>query len=384
MAETRKKKFTVTEEPESGASDSLVLIHGDDDYLVTEEARRIIATWTPQGASEFGLETIDGMAGNAGEAAAVFGRLFESLQSQSFFATEKVVWWRNTNLLGAGQTASAAGTGEFLTALGEIFDAGLSKGTRLVITASELDGRKSIAKLIQKKGRVVAFKADPYKQEANHAQALMFANETARKLEKKLEKDAAVLVVEMSGNDSRTILSELEKIAVYIGDRDFISEKDVHEIGSWRPGGVVWDLSDAVGERNVRKALDTLQNLLFIGESPVPMLFAVISRVRLLLMLSILMEKKVLRLVGDYNSFKLQIEGLPSWVTENLPEDKKLNPLAGHPFALFKASGGAGRYTRAELQKAMEILLECNERMVSGGGDHRHLIEEALLKICMK
>ncbi len=397
MVVSRKKKVTPPVKIEiidTTKSQPFFVIHGDDDYLVSEEARKVIASLTPKGASDFSLETIDGFAANQNEAASVFRKLFESLQSRSFFATEKVVWWRDTNLLGPGQTATAAATSDFLEALNDLLKQGLSPGVSLVITATELDGRRGITKTFQKMGNVISFKMDPYKEQENQTRALSFAHQMASQLDKRLEEEAAMLLVEMSNGDSRTIRSELEKMAAYVGDQAGIQEKDVRAIGSWRPGGVVWDLPDAVGERNPGKVLQVLHDLLFIGETPMGLLFAVIPRVRLLLLLNALVEKKLLRTGGDYNSFKSQVDRLPAWVAESQPPvrkaqdpkspEKKPNLFGMHPFRLYKISSGATRYTRAELQQALETLLECNERLVSSGGDPRSVLEESLIKICMK
>lgn len=386
MAELRKKKTPKSEDkPKTKTeADSLYLIHGEDDFQVAEEARRIIALIMPKGASEFGLETIEGAAANQTEAAVIFKRLFESLRSQSFFATERVVWWRNTNLLGSNSTASSKDVSDFIGSLGEWIEAGLPTGIRLVITATELDGRKGIAKVLQKSGKVISFKTDPYKQQENQAQAADFAIKTAKEMGKALPEDAAVLLAEMSGGDRRTIHSEVEKLATYVGDQKVIGEQDIQAIGSWRPGGVIWDLPDAVGRRDLQKALEVLNDLLFLSENPIALLFAIITRIRLLLLLSVLVEKKLIRANGDYSSFKAQMDRLPSEVTENLPQDKKLNPLAAHPFVLWKAVSGTLHYHRSELQGALKILLEANERLVSSGGDPKNILEGALLKICVK
>lgn len=390
MAVTQKKKASATAVVKPQASverQSLYVIHGDDDFLVTEEARRIIATLTPKGASEFALETVDGAAANQAEAAQIFARLFEALQSRSFFATEKVVWWRDTNLLGKNTTAAAAavaGETGFLAALNDLLQTGLPPGTSLVVTATDLDGRRTIAKTFARAGKVISFEADPYKPEKDRAQALEFARRTATEFGKGLAEDAALLVVELAAGDRRTIRSELEKAAAYVGTADAIREEDLRVIGSWRPGGVVWDLPDALGQRDLSRALRVLDGLLFMGEKPPGLIFGLISRVRLLLVLNVLAEKKALRLGGDYPSFKSQMERLPPWVLENLSTDKKLNPLGAHPYIIFKAVAGAARYTLAELQNAMEILLEANERLFSSGGTPRAILEEALINICRK
>jgi DNA polymerase-3 subunit delta len=386
MAKASPKKESASEDSglKNKISNSLFLVYGDDDYLVAEEARKIVNKLVPKNASDFNVEIIEGCASNQNEAAQIFQKLFESIQSQSFFATEKVVWWRDTNLLGSSSTASGSVVSENVEALNELLKQGLPTGTCLVITATDLDGRKGIAKSLQKLGVVTSFKTDPYKQKENEARAIQFAREAAASLGKKLDEETASLIVEMAGGDTRTIHSEVEKMAAFAGEQEYIRDQEVRAVGSWRPGGIVWDLPDAVGTRDLSKALALLDNLLFQGETPIALLFAIISRVRLLLLLTALSEKKLLRGGGDYNSFKSQLDRLPSWVSANLPVDKKLNPLAGHPFALWKASTGLGRYKLSELQNSLRLLLETNERLVSSGSEPQSLLEEALIKICMK
>jgi len=362
---------------------SLYLIHGEDDYLVSEEARRIIRSLTPAGASDFAIETIEGAASNQDEAASMFGRLFETLQTRSFFATDRVVWWRDTNLLGAGATATGSQVAEFLQALDELIQTGLPPGTSLVITASDCDGRRSIVKRLEQTGQVISFKSDPYRREELQGRLANLAREVASKNQKTLEEEPALLIAEMAGGDSRTVHSEVEKIAAFVGDAPRITEEDIRQVGSWRPGGVVWELADAVGERDLSRALTALDRLLFAGEEPIPLLFTIVSRMRQLLLLRTLMDQKLMPSGANFNSFKAKLESLPASITEKLPRERKLNPLAGHPYALWKASAGASRFTSAELQDALSLLADYNEQMVSGGNP-RALLEDAIMQICIR
>ena len=80
----------------------------------------------------------------------------------------------------------------------------------------------------------------------------------------------------------------------------------------------------------------------------------------------------------DYNSFKTQLERVPA---DKLPADRKLNPLALNPYVLYKALGQAKKYSSAELVRAMEILLRCNQRLVSSGLDEALVLQQALVQI---
>ncbi|MDD2707409.1 MAG: DNA polymerase III subunit delta [Verrucomicrobiae bacterium] len=387
MAGPRKK--TASKTSSAGISSAVHshpyhLIYGDDDYLVSEEGRKVVASLTPQGGSEYNVEIVEGSASNQAEAETVFRRLFESLQCQSFFATEKVVWLRNTNLLGSGVTAESAGVSASLSSLSKLLNAGLPPGFSLVITAQDADARRSLFLTIKALGRVTAFKTDPYKGGDDPAKASHFARENAVRLGKNLDDEAALLLAEMTCGDSRTIVSEVEKLAAYAGDEKNLKEEHVREICCRRPGGIVWDLSDAVTERNLSKTLKMLDNLLSCGESPIGLLFTLTSRFRLLVLLSALADKKLLQPTASYPSFKSLIERLPAWVSQSLPSDRKLNPLAGHPFMIWKASAGLRHYTTRELRQALNTLLECNELMFSSGGLPGNLLKDALIRICSK
>jgi DNA polymerase-3 subunit delta len=380
-----KSKSTIqTDELDSVPKSPLFLIYGDDDFLVSQEAKKAVEASKPVGGSELAVETIEGMATNQAEAEQVFRRLLEALHTPTFFSSDRVLWLRGTNLLGSSPTASASSVAEFWDEIHQMLKKGLPQGTALVISASEVDGRRGIVKTIQAMGKVIVFKSDPYKPEIDIAKAKAFILDYTSKLGLKIDGDAAERLVEMTDGDFRTLQSEMDKISTYLGDQTAIREEDVQAIGSWRPGGVAWDLPDAVGDRDLSKALNCLANLTFLGESPVALLFAVISRIRLLLLLRALADKKCIRLGSDYATFKSQLERLPSSIVESLPKDKKLNPLMGHPFVLWKSSKGAMKYDSNELHRSLQILLVCNEKMVTGGGDQTSLLQQALVEICMK
>ena len=81
---------------------------------------------------------------------------------------------------------------------------------------------------------------------------------------------------------------------------------------------------------------------------------------------------------GDYNRFKSQLERVPA---AQLPEDKKYNPLSLNPYVLFKALPQARRYTQGELVTAMELLLKCNQQLISSKLDDALILQQTLVRI---
>jgi len=80
----------------------------------------------------------------------------------------------------------------------------------------------------------------------------------------------------------------------------------------------------------------------------------------------------------DYSRFKAQLERVPA---QGLPEDRRFNPLALNPYVLFKALPQTRHYNEAELVRAMELLLECNRRLVSSNLDESLVLQQTLVQI---
>ncbi len=80
----------------------------------------------------------------------------------------------------------------------------------------------------------------------------------------------------------------------------------------------------------------------------------------------------------DYTRFKAQLERVPQ---NELPEDRRFNPLSINPYVLYKALPQAKRYSQAELIRAMELLFECNRRLVSSSLDESLVLQQTLVQI---
>ena len=73
--------------------------------------------------------------------------------------------------------------------------------------------------------------------------------------------------------------------------------------------------------------------------------------------------------------------GVLMTLPEQLPADRRYNPLALNPYVLFNAMPQARNYTETELIRAMDLLLQCNRRLVSSGLDEALLLQQTLVQI---
>jgi DNA polymerase III delta subunit len=97
-----------------------------------------------------------------------------------------------------------------------------------------------------------------------------------------------------------------------------------------------------------------------------------------MLLLKEMLREGWLKPEGDYNRFKALLARVPA---ERLPADKRFNPLALNPYVLFKALPQAKKYSRAELVRAMDLLLAGNRRLVSSGLDKALVLQEIVVEI---
>jgi DNA polymerase III delta subunit len=80
----------------------------------------------------------------------------------------------------------------------------------------------------------------------------------------------------------------------------------------------------------------------------------------------------------QYPQFKAALDRIPP---EAVPQDKKFNPLAMHPFMLYNSLAHTRRYSSEELVRAMELLLIANQRLVTSSMDEALVLQDALIKI---
>ncbi|MBI5686510.1 MAG: DNA polymerase III subunit delta [Verrucomicrobia bacterium] len=360
----------------------LYLVCGSEEYLVKENARRLVKSLAPKGGAEFAVEIVDGTVTRADEAVKAIYRVLEAVNTMGFFSSEKLIWLKDANFFGTDKTSEAAIVKEAAGELAEVVKKGLPTGVTLIVSAAEMDKRRAFYLACNKLGEVAVFDAiDPTKDRDWEGKVTDFIAAHARALDKTVSRQAIAQLVELNGANLRQIETELEKIAAYVGDRGAIEPADVRAVGSASREAIAWDLNDAVGHRDLGKALRLLDRLLFQGEEVIGLLFAIASRVRQMLILRELVDRKLLRPGGEYFNMKGQLDRLPASIRDEMPADRKLNPLLQHPFPVFKTLQQAANFTRPQLIRAMEWLLETNQQLVTSSLPDRLTLEELLARI---
>jgi DNA polymerase-3 subunit delta len=259
------------------------------------------------------------------------------------------------------------------------------RGVRLLVSAGKVDKRKTFFKTLEKIGTVEQF-AELSADDRDWAQRAEMAARTAvRERKKEISGEALAELVNRVGPNARQIEIEVEKVCLFAGDRKKIEVADVNAVCSRNKTARAFALGDALGDRDLPRLLKRLDEELWEiraridrDKNEIGLLYGLISKVRAMLLLNEMLREGWIKPTSDYNHFKSQLEGVPK---DKLPADRRFNPLALNPYVLYKALPQVRKYTQGELVRAMDLLLRCNQRLVTSGLDEALVLQQTLMQI---
>ena len=366
----------------AAASAPVLLVCGEDDFNVKQRARQAFQKWSEE-LGGMDHEIIDAQVSNGGEALKALSRLREALNTLPFFGGGKVVWLQNCSFLGDDRTAGSAAVTEALAELAADLKAFEWRNVRLLVSAGKVDKRKTFYKTLEKLGPVEAFAALSLEDKDWASKAEDHALRQLKALKKSIGDEALSELVNNVGPELRQLSNEVEKLALYVGERARIEVDDVDAIVTRNKQARAFALGDALGDRDLPRLLRCLDEEMWemkfdSAKSEIGLLYGLISKVRAMIFLKEMLREKWIQPEGDYSRFKGQLERIPK---ERLPEDRRFNPLALNPYILFKALPQARRYSTDELVRAMELLLQCNQKLISSSLDEKLVLQQTLVEI---
>ncbi|HEV2394245.1 MAG TPA: DNA polymerase III subunit delta [Verrucomicrobiae bacterium] len=359
-----------------------LLVCGEDEFAVKRRAKEIYLEWT-QELGGMDHEIINGTVSNSGEALKALGRLRESIQTLPFFGSAKVIWLQNCNFLGDERAATAQAVTEALSSLAQELKEFSWESVRLLVSATKTDKRKVFYKTADKIGKVESFAGWSVDDRDWAEQAEVWARRGLRSRGKEVSDEALAELVSRVGPNARQLDNEIEKVALYVGDRKEVRLEDVMDICTQNKTARAFALGDALGDRDLPRLLRRLDEELWEvkldpQKSEIGLLYGLISKIRAMLLLKEMVREGWVKPDVDYGRFKAQLERVPA---EQMPQDRRLNPLSINPYVLYKALPQTKRYTQAELVRAMEVLLNCNQQLVSSGLDESLVLQQALVQV---
>jgi len=358
---------------------NLYAVIGSDEAEVKHVAAELAQKLAPENAGDFGLEIIDGLADNADQAAARIRSTVEALNTLPFFGSTKVVWLKNANFVGDDLKARSNAVQSALEELSELINTGVGTGVTLLISATEVDKRRSFYKTLIKRAELQVFDRLDSARTGWEEQASEIVLARAKKRRLKFDDAALELFVLLTGGDTRQIDNELEKIDTFLEKDRAVPVELVRELVPLSRAGVIFELSNALSARNLELALRLVRRLLEQGESAVGILLAaIVPTVRNLLLAKDLMEQHSMRRPHSPFQFIAALNRLPARATEHLPRKKDGSVNA---YGLAIAAQHANQFDRDQLIEGMRACLDANVQLVTTQLDHELILTEVVVKL---
>lgn len=333
---------------------------GNDEYLVGGKAREIVDALVPADQQAFGLDAIDGAADTVDAATTAIALCLEALQTVGFMSSEKVVWFRDVSFLVDNVVGRSERVKERLAELSVLIKAGLPEGVKLVISTPKADKRYGFYKACKATGEIHEFNV-PERARQAEKHALTFVKQQLESEGLTMSNNSMRAFVERVGSNTRQLVMEIEKLLLYLGDRKHITGDDIRHVCSASHDALLWDLTDAFGERDLPKALQVARDLAFQKQNVMGMIITLEGRIRDLMLYREALNRRWLVPSG----------GGVSWVDLSPEEDAlvaavaKRHPRSTHPFRAGLLAKQAKKYSMRELGSCLSAAVRAHEQLVS-------------------
>lgn len=227
-----------------------------------------------------------------------------------------------------------------------------SPSTVLVLLATKLDKRRRLMTVALKQGAIVNCEPLP------RAELPFWVERAARQRGNRLAPGVAQLIAELSGPELAPVADAVERLCLYAGAGAEVSEDHVAEcLVRLRPASV-FELVDAVGRRDLGRALATLHDVY----DP---------------------QDRGIRLVGLLAWSARQLVKFESAVRAGLRPEEAAQRAGAPPFKARELSRQVKRIPRGDLERWLETLASVD--LALKGGSKRPakaVLEHAVIELC--
>lgn len=353
------------------------LVFGTDEGMVREKASSIFAALT-EGTNEFSHEILEAACGDSDEADRATRQVMEALRTLPFFPGRKVVWMKNCNFLGDSVTGKSSMTETALDALRQLLEAGLGPDVMLLISASEFDKRRSFNKFLLQCASAAELNKPDITKAGWEGSLMPLINKEAGARGMNFDPAALELFIHRVSESSRQIISEIEKLDLYLGaERRSVTPEDVEKMVPLTRTGVIFEISRALENKRSDTAITLIDFQLERGENAITIMRAAfIPTLRNLLAAKLLCDEFNLK-PTNFKDFTSRISSLPSYASALIPLKKDGTPNA---YPLFLAAQNAAKFKTERLKRTLKECLRADKALVSSSLNPRLILHR--LAIC--
>lgn len=320
---------SINEDIKAGQYKQMYLLYGEEDYLRKQYRDKlknaILAKEDAMNRSCFEGKEVD------------VPKIIDLAETLPFFADRRLIVIENSGLF----KHSAEALADYLE--------NPAQSTVFLFVEKEVDKRGRLYKCVQKNGRAVEFAAQD--EDTLRRWVLGFI----KKEEKQISEQTLQLFLDKTGTDMDHIRGELEKLLCYTLEKDSILAEDVEAVCTHRVSNQIFDMINAIAQKQQKKALALYYDLLTLKEPPMRILFLIARQYNLLLQVKELKKK----------GYDYKIIGSKTGL---------------HGFIVGKYIAQAAHFKAADLKQAVADCVEAEEAVKTGRMSDRMSVELLIVR----
>lgn len=173
-----------------------------------------------------------------------------------------------------------------------------------------------------------------------------------------IEPSAADLLGRLVGSNLRTLNNELEKLALYVAGQRPIQRADIDLLVPYTEDADQFGLSNAIGQRNARRAYDQLHKELDEGSNPMAVLAGIAAQIRALIEVKDMAERGM---------SPAEIAAAKGWKSD---------------YAAKARLKEASNFSMPRLEQTLEMLLEIDVAIKTGRTDSLLALDTLIARLC--
>jgi DNA polymerase-3 subunit delta len=280
--------------------------------------------------------------------------IISDLETPSFGFDKKLIIAKNTGLFKKEtkkktKKDDSSIKAKLTTYLEENFEY-IKDGIVLVFVEDEID-KSDLVQFINKNGIVCNFEY----QKANQIQARIKQITNSYKVN--IDAPTMSYFIECCGTDMQDLINEIRKLIEYEGPGGTITKEDIDNLSIKKIESVIFDLTDSLGKKNTKVAIEVLRNLI-LSKEPI---------------------QKIL--ITLYNHFK-KLYLVKMALKENKDIIYALDLKPNQTFLVNKYKMQAGYFKTAEIRKILKELCDLDYKYKIGEIDLEVGFESILCAYC--
>lgn len=334
----------VEKELKSGKLHGIYLFYGEEMFLIENAVKKV--------KTQFG-ETIKGINFISIDDDNIQG-LISDIETPAFGYEKKLIIARNTNILkreGKRKNADVVRVREKLDEYIKENEELINQSVVLVFIEEDVDSRFALYKTIDKCG--VVCKADFQKPIQLERRIITICNG----YQVNIDNQTVKYFIETCGTSMQDLINEIRKLIEYAGPGGKIQKEDIDLLAVKKLESVIFDLTDSLGKKDTKSALDVLHALIYNKEP----------------------TQKIL--INLYNHFK-KIYFTKIALKNNRDLVTSLNLKPNQTFLTGKYKMQAGYFNERELKKILQELRDLDYNYKNGLIDLNVGLETILCRYC--